>query len=150
MLLGHLFEAKRKPRRKIYTIQPEGSAKQDISSGLFMRLWLASARCPQPRRAVLPDESWPSYESSTATAGNPTDDRRRGRLRMRAPWPELSLICRKVYVLLKPYCLGSFTIHESIRISWCTWEPYTWYTLGQNMEYMPGVLGVKCQNARYQ
>ena len=73
---------------KNYTIQPEGSAKRGISSGLLVRRWLSSATCPQPHRAVLPDESWRSCESSTATAGHPTDERRRNRLRTHGPWPE--------------------------------------------------------------
>ena len=54
------------PPRRIYTMQPEGSAKQVISSGLLMHRWLSSATCPRPGLAVIPGKrSW-SYESSTA------------------------------------------------------------------------------------
>ena len=76
------------PRRRIYTIQPEGSAKRDISSGLPVRRWLASATyAHNPAVPCHLTKAGGPYESSTATAAHPTDDRGRGRLQIRAPWP---------------------------------------------------------------
>ena len=75
-------------RRIIYTMQRAGSAKRRTSSGPIVRSVAFRQTCPQSRRPVLPHESWRSYESSVATAGYPTDDRGRSRLRIHAPWPE--------------------------------------------------------------
>ena len=59
---------------------------------------LSLAKGPQPRRLVLPDDGLRGHESCETTAGHPTDDRGRNRLRIHAPWPELSLNRRKSFV----------------------------------------------------
>ena len=78
-------------RRRFYTMTRD--AKVDISSGRFVRSVAFRQTCPQPRRPVLPNESWRPYENSVATAGHLTDDVGRSRLRIHAPWPESSLKC---------------------------------------------------------
>ena len=119
------------PRRTIYMIQPEGSAKQEISSGLLVCRWLSDSTRPQLRRAVLHAESWRSYERSTATAGYPTDGRGRGRLRIRETWPVPSLNCRFFCFPLLKTCSLVFDdtlIHTNLSRTWGR------YTLQQSME----------------
>ena len=125
------------PRRRIYTIQPEGSAEQEISSGLLVRRWLFSATCLQPRRAVLPDESGPTRaQQPQLDIPQMTEEEAVCESALRGQsghWFDETFF----FSLLKPCCLGSFTIYiNPYENLLCTWELYT---LGQSMEYMHGV-----------